>query len=76
MLGSFLLQVNKSLQDRLRRDRISRSVEELRDLVLGPSGVHVSADAWLRMLKMGGIKIIKIKWGLYIVNYSMLLMGV
>ncbi|KAM7439210.1 oxysterol-binding protein hes1 [Porites harrisoni] len=33
-------KVNKSLQDRLRRDRISRSVEELRDLVLGPSGVH------------------------------------
>ena len=27
------------------------------------------------MLKMGGIKIIKIKWGLYIVNYSMLPIG-
>jgi len=33
-------KVNKSLQDRLRRDRISRSVEQLRELLLGPSIEH------------------------------------
>ena len=37
-----LFQVNKSLQDRLRRERISKSVEALRELVLGPSIEHVS----------------------------------
>lgn len=36
------LQVNKSLQDRLRRERISKSVETLRELLLGPSIEHVS----------------------------------
>ena len=39
---AFFFQVNKSLQDRLRRERISKSVEALRELVLGPSIEHVS----------------------------------
>ena len=38
----FFWQVNKSLQDRLRRERISKSVDALRELVLGPSIEHVS----------------------------------
>ncbi|XP_022783505.1 enhancer of split m7 protein-like [Stylophora pistillata] len=33
-------KVNKSIQDRLRRERISKSVEALRELVLGPSTEH------------------------------------
>lgn len=32
--------MNKSLQDRLRRDRISRSVKQLKELILGPSIEH------------------------------------
>ncbi|XP_068713725.1 enhancer of split mdelta protein-like [Montipora foliosa] len=34
-------KVNKSLQDRLRRDRISKSVDQLKELILGPSTEHV-----------------------------------
>ncbi|CAH3111832.1 unnamed protein product [Pocillopora meandrina] len=45
-------KVNKSIQDRLRRKRISKSVDALRELVLGPSIEHVNEDRKTDILKL------------------------